>query len=57
MTTRDGGRAARISASAPQERDESARLGLLFPPVAERFERLKEAILICKQLWAATRAR
>src|SRR6201994_590329 len=32
--------------------EESAGLGLLFPPVSERFERLEEAILICKQMWS-----
>jgi alkanesulfonate monooxygenase SsuD/methylene tetrahydromethanopterin reductase-like flavin-dependent oxidoreductase (luciferase family) len=36
--------------------DESAGLGLLFPPVAERFERLEEAILICKQMWSGDEA-
>jgi alkanesulfonate monooxygenase len=31
---------------------ESAGLGLFFPPRAERFERLEEAIQICLQMWA-----
>src|SRR6201986_4881166 len=29
-----------------------AGLGLPSPPVSERFERLEEAILICKQMWS-----
>jgi F420-dependent oxidoreductase-like protein len=33
--------------------DEEARgLGLLFPPTAERFERLEEALQICLQMWS-----
>jgi alkanesulfonate monooxygenase len=33
--------------------DEEARgLGLLFPPRAERFERLEEALQICLQMWS-----
>ena len=54
MTTLDvlsGGRAI-LGIGAAWNEDESAGLGLLFPPVAERFERLEEAILICKQMWS-----
>lgn len=30
---------------------ESRGLGLPFPPTAERFERLEEAVQICLQMW------
>ncbi|WP_410667934.1 LLM class F420-dependent oxidoreductase [Amycolatopsis sp. cmx-4-68] len=33
--------------------DESAGLGLPFPPAAERFERLEETLRIVKQMWSA----
>src|ERR1700734_3993000 len=52
MTTLDvlsGGRAI-LGIGAAWNAEESAGLGLLFPPVAERFERLEEAILICRQM-------
>jgi alkanesulfonate monooxygenase SsuD/methylene tetrahydromethanopterin reductase-like flavin-dependent oxidoreductase (luciferase family) len=32
--------------------DEAAGLGLFFPPTAERFERLEEALQICLQMWS-----
>src|ERR1700691_1622229 len=54
MTTLDvlsGGRAI-LGIGAAWNAEESAGLGLLFPPVAERFERLEEAILICRQMWS-----
>ena len=54
MTTLDvlsGGRAI-LGIGAAWNADESAGLGLPFPPMAERFERLEEAILICKQMWS-----
>ena len=54
VTTLDvlsGGRAIH-GIGAAWNADESAGLGLFFPPVAERFERLEEAILICKQMWS-----
>ena len=54
MTTLDvlsGGRAI-LGIGAAWNADESAGLGLLFPPVSERFERLEEAILICRQMWS-----
>ena len=41
-----GGRAI-LGIGAAWNEDESRGLGLLFPPTAERFERLEEAILIC----------
>ena len=46
-----GGRAG----SASERRGtpmKSAGLGFAFPPVAERFERLEEAIQICLQMWS-----
>jgi len=54
VTTLDvlsGGRAI-LGIGAAWNADESAGLGLFFPPVAERFERLEEAILIVKQMWS-----
>jgi F420-dependent oxidoreductase-like protein len=54
VTTLDvlsGGRAI-LGIGAAWNADESAGLGLPFPPLAERFERLEEAILICKQMWS-----
>jgi F420-dependent oxidoreductase-like protein len=32
--------------------EESAGLGLFFPPTAERFERLEETLRICLQMWS-----
>ena len=46
-----GGRAI-LGIGAAWNGDESRGLGLLFPPTAERFERLEEAIAICKQMWS-----
>src|ERR1700732_3864426 len=43
-----GGRAI-LGIGAAGNGEEPAGLGLFFPPVSERFERLEEAILICKQ--------
>ena len=54
VTTLDvlsGGRAI-LGIGAAWNAEESAGLGLPFPPVSERFERLEEAILICKQMWS-----
>jgi F420-dependent oxidoreductase-like protein len=54
LTTLDvlsGGRAI-LGIGAAWNEQESRGLGLLFPPLAERFERLEEAILICKQMWS-----
>jgi F420-dependent oxidoreductase-like protein len=53
ITTLDvlsGGRAG-LGIGAAWNADESAGLGLPFPPTAERFERLEEAIQICLQMW------
>src|ERR1700689_5202864 len=58
VTTLDvlsGGRAI-LGIGAAWNADESAGLGLLFPPVSERFERLEEAILICRQMWSGADA-
>ena len=54
VTTLDvlsGGRAI-LGIGAAWNEAESHGLGLFFPPLAERFERLEEAILICKQMWS-----
>jgi F420-dependent oxidoreductase-like protein len=58
MTTLDvlsGGRSI-LGIGAAWNEDEARGLGLLFPPTAERFERLEEAILICKQMWSGSEA-
>jgi alkanesulfonate monooxygenase len=46
-----GGR-VRLGIGAAWNEDESRGLGFAFPPTAERFERLEEAILICQQMWS-----
>jgi len=54
VTTLDvlsGGRAELGIGAAWYEREHRA-LGVPFPPVAERFERLEEAIQICLQMWS-----
>ncbi|HEX4244692.1 MAG TPA: LLM class F420-dependent oxidoreductase [Acidimicrobiales bacterium] len=45
-----GGRAG-LGIGAAWNGEESAGLGLDFPPTAERFERLEEALQICLQMW------
>jgi alkanesulfonate monooxygenase len=53
VTTLDvlsGGRAW-LGIGAAWNEDESRGLGLPFPPTAERFERLEEALQICLQMW------
>jgi alkanesulfonate monooxygenase len=58
VTTLDvlsGGRAG-LGIGAAWNADESAGLGLPFPPVAERFERLEEAIRVCLQMWSGSEA-
>ena len=53
VTTLDvlsGGRAM-LGIGAAWNEDESRGLGLLFPPTAERFERLEEALQICRQMF------
>jgi alkanesulfonate monooxygenase len=54
VTTLDvlsGGRAW-LGIGAAWNEDESRGLGLPFPPTAERFERLEEALQICLQMWS-----
>jgi F420-dependent oxidoreductase-like protein len=54
LTTLDvlsGGRAI-LGIGAAWNEEESRGLGLPFPPTAERFERLEEAIRICLQMWS-----
>jgi F420-dependent oxidoreductase-like protein len=56
ITTLDvlsGGRAI-LGIGAAWNEDESRGLGLPFPPTAERFERLEEALQIMKQMWSAS---
>ncbi|HLI35977.1 MAG TPA: LLM class F420-dependent oxidoreductase [Streptosporangiaceae bacterium] len=53
VTTLDvlsGGRAW-LGIGAAWNEEESCGLGIPFPPVAERFERLEETIQICLQMW------
>ena len=56
VTTLDvlsGGRAwLGIGAGAPFGGAEATGLGLPFPPVAERFERLEETLQVCLQMWS-----
>jgi alkanesulfonate monooxygenase len=54
VTTLDvlsGGRAW-LGIGAAWNDEESRGLGLPFPPTAERFERLEEALQICLQMWS-----
>jgi F420-dependent oxidoreductase-like protein len=54
VTTLDvlsGGRAW-LGIGAAWNEEEAQGLGLLFPPTAERFERLEEALQICLQMWS-----
>ncbi|GAB2616854.1 LLM class F420-dependent oxidoreductase [Paractinoplanes abujensis] len=54
VTTLDvlsGGRAI-LGIGAAWNSEESRGLGLLFPPTKERFERLEEALRICRQMFA-----
>lgn len=41
-----------LGIGAAWNEDESRGLGLPFPPTAERFERLEEALQICLQMWS-----
>lgn len=50
-----GGRAL-LGIGAAWNEEESKGLGLPFPPIAERFERLEEALRICRQMWAESDA-
>jgi F420-dependent oxidoreductase-like protein len=54
VTTLDvlsGGRAW-LGVGAAWNEEESRALGIPFPPVAERFERLEETLQICLQMWS-----
>jgi len=46
-----GGRAG-LGIGAAWNEDESRGLGFAFPSVTERFERLEEALQICRQMWS-----
>src|SRR5580658_1080095 len=48
-----GGRAW-LGIGAAWNEEESRGLGLPFPPTAERFERLEEALQICLQMWSGS---
>ena len=41
-----------LGIGAAWNEEESRGLGLFFPPLAERFERLEEALQICLQMWS-----
>ncbi len=54
VTTLDvlsGGRAM-LGIGAAWNEEEALGLGLAFPPLSERFERLEEALQICLQMWS-----
>jgi F420-dependent oxidoreductase-like protein len=54
VTTLDvlsGGRAM-LGIGAAWNAAEARGLGLFFPPLAERYERLEEALRICRQMWS-----
>ena len=54
VTTLDvvsGGRAM-LGIGAAWNEEEARGLGLFFPPLAERYERLEEALRICQQMWS-----
>jgi F420-dependent oxidoreductase-like protein len=50
LDVRSGGRAW-LGVGAAWNEEESVGLGIPFPPVAERFERLEETLQICLQMW------
>src|SRR5712664_3132971 len=50
-----GGRAW-LGIGAAWNEEESKGLGIPFPPVAERFERLEETLQICLQMWSGDEA-
>ena len=59
VTTLDvlsGGRAW-LGIGAAWNEEESRGLGIPFPPVAERFERLEETLQICLQMWRGDESR
>lgn len=43
---------AELGIGAAWNEEEHVGLGVPFPPVAERFERLEEALQICRQMWS-----
>ena len=43
-----------LGIGAAWNEEESRGLGLPFPPTAERFERLEEALQICLQMWSGS---
>src|SRR5580693_7735730 len=45
---------AMLGIGAAWSEEESRGLGLFFPPLAERFERLEEALQICLQMWSGS---
>jgi F420-dependent oxidoreductase-like protein len=45
-----------LGIGAAWNEDEAKGLGLFFPPLAERFERLEEALQICLQMWSDSEA-
>jgi F420-dependent oxidoreductase-like protein len=54
VTTLDvlsGGRAM-LGIGAAWNEEEARGLGLFFPPLSERYERLEEALRICRQMWS-----
>jgi alkanesulfonate monooxygenase SsuD/methylene tetrahydromethanopterin reductase-like flavin-dependent oxidoreductase (luciferase family) len=54
VTTLDvlsGGRAM-LGIGAAWNEEEAGGLGLFFPPLAERYERLEETLRICRQMWS-----
>jgi F420-dependent oxidoreductase-like protein len=51
-----GGRAG-LGIGAAWNEDESRGLGLPFPPLKERFERLEETLQICDQMWSESEQR
>ena len=46
-----------LGIGAAWNEEESRGLGLFFPPLAERFERLEEALRICRRCGAMMRDR
>ena len=48
-----GGRAT-LGLGAAWYEEEHRALGVLYPPLAERFERLEETLQICRQMWDPT---
>jgi alkanesulfonate monooxygenase SsuD/methylene tetrahydromethanopterin reductase-like flavin-dependent oxidoreductase (luciferase family) len=41
-----------LGIGAAWNEEEARGLGLFFPPLAERYERLEEALRICRQMWS-----